>query len=310
MKCIEFSNEKDGFYGAYWKTKKTSSYAVLAFFGDDAKDYLARKAASWLNGKQINVLTMSPAKKDYSFHNFPLEKIVKAIAFLKKEGNKKIGIFGASTTGTLALTVASYFSDISLTIALTPSDFIWQGFCQGKKDGCSEWPIENESLFTYQGKMLPYIPFTYKHPDYWHVIEEESKKNKDMINSVKIFDEALKKHPLTEEETIKIENIKGQLLIIGARDDALWNTAEYIERMKGRLKEKNHDSISELIIYEHGTHYVFPESFMKKMLPIGSGLFVKLAFNMAKKFPKECKETRIDIDNKINKTLENWMQEK
>lgn len=84
---------------------------------------------------------------------------------------------GASTTGTLALTAASYFEDITLIIGLTPSDFIWQGFMQGKKDGCKEWPIEGESLFSYREKPLsyrekplPYMPFCYKHPQYWHVI--------------------------------------------------------------------------------------------------------------------------------------------
>lgn len=60
---------------------------------------------------------------------------------------QKIGIAGASTTGTLALTAASMFHDITLTIAMTPSDFIWQGFMQGNRDGCKEWPIEGESSF-------------------------------------------------------------------------------------------------------------------------------------------------------------------
>lgn len=90
-------------------------------------------------------MTMSPAKKDYGDHNYPLERIEKAINWLKASGNKKIGIVGASTTGTLALTAASYFEDITLTIGLTPSDFIWQGFMQGKKDGCKEWPVEGKS---------------------------------------------------------------------------------------------------------------------------------------------------------------------
>lgn len=54
---------------------------------------------------------------------------------VKTHGNRKIGIVGASTTGTLALTAASYFEDLTLTIGLTPSDFIWQGFMQGKKMG-------------------------------------------------------------------------------------------------------------------------------------------------------------------------------
>lgn len=86
----------------------------------------------------VNVMSMSPNKKDYGHHNYPLERIEKAILWLKRHGVKKIGIAGASTTGTLALTAASFFSDITLTLAMTPSDFIWQGFMQGKRDGCKE----------------------------------------------------------------------------------------------------------------------------------------------------------------------------
>ena len=36
-------------------------------------------------------------------------------------------------------------------------------------------------------------------------------------------------------------------------------------------------------LYAHGTHFVFPEGMLKIMLPVGSGLFVKLAFQAAKK---------------------------
>ena len=46
--------------------------------------------------------------------------------FLKENDNKKIGIIGASTTGTLALTSASYFSDISL-IQRFP---FWSSYCR------------------------------------------------------------------------------------------------------------------------------------------------------------------------------------
>lgn len=112
----------------------------------------------------VNALTMSPGKKNYSHNNYPLERIENAVLWLKNSGNKKIGIVGASTTGTLALTAESLFPGITLTIALTPSDFVWQGFAQGKKDGCKEWPIEGESLFTYKNVPLPYMPFCYSHP--------------------------------------------------------------------------------------------------------------------------------------------------
>ena len=285
MKHIHFDVESDGFYGAYWACKDGSDCAVIAMLGDDPEDYMVRSAVKWLLRLGVNILTMSPGKKDYGHHNYPLEYIEKAIAWLKLHGNEKIGIAGASTTGTLALTAASLFDDISLTIAMTPSDFVWQGFMQGKKDGCKEWPIEGESLFSYKGKPLPYMPFRYQHPDYWRIISEESKHTGNMIASRKLF-------------------------LVGAEDDALWNTAKYIRRMEKRLAEKPHSCEVEAVVYEHGTHFVFPDGMLKTMLPVGSALFVKLAFSAAKKYPRECKTARIDIDRRMTRVICDWRDKK
>ena len=87
-----------------------SDCAMIAMIGDDPEDYLARTSVKWLHKLGVNVMTMSPGKKDYGHHNYPLERIEKAINWLKVHGNQKIGIVGASTTGTLALTAASYFA--------------------------------------------------------------------------------------------------------------------------------------------------------------------------------------------------------
>ena len=307
MKHIHFDVKTGGFYGAYWKNKKETNCAIIAMLGDDPEDYMAKSCVKWLMKKGVNVLTMSPAKKNYSHHNYPLERVGKAINWLKNNGNGKIGIVGASTTATLALTAASYFHDITLTIAMTPSDFIWQGFEQGKKDGCGEWPVEGESLFTYRGKPLPYMPFCYKHPKYWQVMREEAKRTDNMTASRKVFDDSEAAHPITEDEFIKIENIKGKLLMIGAEDDCLWNAAKYIKRAERRLAEKPHDCDAELVVYKHGTHFVFPESLLKKIFPIGAGLLLKMMFKAAKEFPKECKETRIDIDKRLSKAIKEWI---
>ena len=253
---------------------------------------------------------MSPAKKDYGHHNYPLERIEAAISWLKANGSPKIGIAGASTTGTLALTAASMFPEITLTIALTPSDFVWQGFLQGKRDSCREWPVDGESLFSYRGKPLPYMPFCYKHPDYWHCIAAESKRTGDMVNSRKLFDDSEAAHPIQPGEFIPVENIRGRLLLIGAEDDVLWDTAKYICRMEKRLAEKPHECKAEAVVYAHGTHFVFPEGMLKTMLPVGSALFVKLAFQAAKNYPKECRQTRIDIEKRMSRTLTEWKGEK
>lgn len=307
MRHLHFDLQSDGFYGAYWPCKTSSTCAMIAMIGDDPEDYLARSCVKWLHRFGMNVLTMSPAKKDYGHHNYPLERIETAIGWLKARDIRKIGIVGASTTGTLALTAASYFPDITLTIGMTPSDFIWQGFMQGKRDGCKEWPVEGESLFSYRGKPLPYMPFVCSHPQYWQCIQSESKRNGDMINSRKLFDESERAYPIPEDAFIKVENIRGKLVLIGAQDDALWDAEKYIRRMEKRLAERPHECTVEAMVYAHATHFVFPESLMKIILPVGSGLFVRFAFQSARKFPKECKAARIHIDRRLSAALDKWI---
>ena len=170
--------------------------------------------------------------------------------------------------------------------------------------------LEWESLFSYKGKPLPYMPFCYQHPDYWRIISEESKRTGNMIASRKLFDDSEAAHPITEEEFIKVENIRGKLFLVGAEDDALWDTAKYIRRMEKRLAEKPHSCEVEAVVYEHGTHFVFPDGMLKTMLPVGSALFVKLAFSAAKKYPRECKTARIDIDRRMTRVICDWRDKK
>ena len=153
---------------------------------------------------------------------------------------------------------------------------------------------------------MPYMPFVYQHPQYWQCIAAETKRTGDMVNSWKLFDDSEKAHPITEAEFIKVENIKGKLLLIGAEDDVLWDTAKYIRRMEKRLAERPHTCEVETAIYPYATHFVFPEGLIKIMLPVGSSLFMKMAFQSAKKHPKECKSARVDIDRRITATIESW----
>lgn len=102
------------------------------------KNFMAKCGAKWLHKNGVNALCISPGKKNYSHVNNPLERIETAIRWLKNNGNRKIGIMGMSTAGMDSLVAASFFPDITLTFAFTASDFVWQGFEQGKKDGCKE----------------------------------------------------------------------------------------------------------------------------------------------------------------------------
>lgn len=306
MKKRVFTPEKDGFCGAWYPSPNGSDRAVILMLGDSSVDRMAVSGAKWLHRQGCHALAMSPDKKDYGHHNYPLERFGKAIEFLKSQGCEKIGIVGASTTGMLALVAASYYPGISLTVAVSPSDFIMEGFYQDGKDGMHERPGDNESSVSWQGKPLPYLPYAYRHPEYWQKIMEESKAGGDKIAARKMFDESERRHPLQEEEKIKVERIRGRVICIGAEDDVLWDTCRYIRRMQQRLGETPHACVFEAWLYEHGTHFAFPESMLKLILPVGSGLLVKYMFRAGREHPKECQETRLDIDSRLQKALREW----
>lgn len=309
MKKQFFSNEKDGFYGTYYENPKGANCAMIGLFGDDPNDFMAKCGAKWLHKNGVNVMCMSPDVKNYGHVNFPLERIETAIKWLKSHGNKKIGIMGMSTAGMDSLVAASYFHDITLTFGLTPSDFVWQGFEQGEKDGCKEWPIPDASTLSLQGKPLAYMPFVYAHPEYYHKIEEETKGSGDITRSTHLFIDSEKAREHTEEEMIKVENIKGKLIMVGADDDSFWEAGKYVRRMDKRLKERPHECDYEALTYEHGTHFVLPETMLRKALPVGLKFVMKFIFKAAKDYPKECEQTRKDIDRRLSAALKQWVAE-
>ena len=309
MKKYRLETERSGFHGVWYPAGTDTNCAMILMLGDDSEDLMAKSGAKWIHRQGCHALAMSPSKKDYGHHEYPLERFEQAIRFLKSKGCEKIGIVGASTTGMLALCASSYFEDLTLTIALTPSDFIMEGFYRDNKDGMKERPGDNESSVSYKGKGLPYLPYAYRHPQYWQMIEKESKETGNMTASRNLFDESERLHPLREEEKIKVENIHGRILFIGAEDDVLWDTCRYIRRMQERLNTLPHTCTYEAYCYEHGTHFVFPQSFLDMILPVGTSKLIGLMFKAAKQYSKECRKTREDIDLRITQAIRSWKTE-
>ena len=304
MKKISLNLEDTGMYACYWPIDG-SKFAFIVLCGDDREDFLARLCVKWLHKQNINCLTMSPNKKDYSHHSLELERFVRAIKYLKENGNKKIGIIGMSTTAMVSLVAASYFKDLSLTIALSPSDFVMEGFYQEKG---IERPGNNESSLSYKNEDLPYLPYAYRHPEYYEKIQEESKRTGNKIASRELFNESERLNTVTEDMRIKVENIRGTILFIGAEDDSMWDTVKYIKRMKNvLLNAMKKGANARFLTYKHGTHFVLPESLLK-MTHLPTSLLPSLFFKEGKLHKKECRETRIDIDNNIKDAIKVWQE--
>lgn len=306
MKKQRFTPERDGFYGVYYPHRSGSGKVVIAMLGDSSDNRMVIAGVKWLHKRGCSVMAMSPGKKNYGHHNYPLERIERAIQVLKSYGHEKIGIAGASATGMAALAAASLFPDITLTLALTPPDFIMEGFYKDGKDGAHERPGDNESALSWRGRPLPYLPYAYRHPQYWQKIKQESKETGNRIACRGMFDQSERLHPVQEDEKIKVENIKGKVIFVGTEDDALWDTCKYIRRMEVRLADMPHECEVETLLYQHGTHFVFPQSMLRAMFPVGPDLLVRLIFKAAREHPEECRQARLDIDEKLSRSILEW----
>lgn len=298
--------EEDGFYGAYYPCPQKSKAVCIYMLGPSIDNFLVTMGVKWIHGLGCNVLAVSPEPERKGFYDLPLERFGEAIKWLKRNGNEKICIAGGSATAMMALLVASYYPEITLTFAITPCDFVMEGYYRDHLDGAAERPGNGQSFATWKGEDLPYLPYAYRHPEYWNKIKEESKESGNMIASRKMFDLSEKYHPLQEEEMIKVEKINGTIIFVGAEDDCLWNTCRYIRRMKKRLKEKHASCKAITLLYKHGTHFLFPQSMLQNTLYIFSGLPV-LIFRSGRKYYGKCKKNRIDLEKRVVREIKNWI---
>ena len=94
MKKQVFRVDSDGFNGAWYPASAESKRGMILMLGDSAEDHMAASGAKWLNRQGIHVMAMSPEKKDYGHHSYPLERFGKAIRFMQAHGCEKLGVEG------------------------------------------------------------------------------------------------------------------------------------------------------------------------------------------------------------------------
>lgn len=307
MSLIQYTVKKDGFCGLFSPIKDNNGAVVIVLEDGHPNSYIVKKAMKWLNKSGVSAMGIGPEKYMKGVHNWPLENIENAVHFLKSQGYDRFGVIGSSFGSNMALSAAARIPEITLTIALTPNDWVYWGIFNDKLDGTSERPADGESAFTWRGKALPYISSPYKHPDYWNMFIKEGKERGDVVASLNLHDLAEEKHPVTEAERIPVENINGYLLLAGAKDDVMWNTCRGISRMKKKIEESNSDCKLEVLIYEHCSHFIFPETMMQLILPrFMVDIILSRFYSETKGYTKECRKSRIDLDNHIQSLFKEW----
>ena len=309
MRLAQYTVEKDGFCGLFSPIGTNRNAAVIILEDGHPDSFIVKTAMKWLNKTGVSAMGVGPEKYMRGVHSWPLENVEHAVGFLRSQGYDRVGVIGSSFGSNMALSAAARIPEITLTIALTPMDWVYWGIFNDKKDKTSERPAEGESAFTWRGEPLPYMPAPYKHPDYWNAFRQEGKQRGDLVASLNLHDLAEEKHPVTEDIRIPVEKINGYLILAGAKDDVMWNTGRGILRMKKKIEESGNSDHLKVLIYDHCSHFIFPESMMKLLLPgFLVDLLLPIFYGETKGFVKECRNSRVDLDEHIRSTIKEWIE--
>jgi uncharacterized protein len=201
---------------------------VVAFGGgsggnDWSRNYLKSKRDS-LKKRGYAILAIGYFKSEgtpSSLDRIALDAIrdtILSVAKHPKIDATKIILMGGSKGGELVLNLASRYPDFSGVIAMSTSNVSFPALTWSANT--SSWSDKNQEV--------PYVPATLK------TISPAIKSDLYTAHSIMLEDkEAVKK------AEIKVEAIKGPILILSAKDDEQWPASEMSDQIVRRLKDNN-----------------------------------------------------------------------
>ena len=185
--------------------------------------------------------------------DIPLEYFVTAIRYLQSRHDidgDRIGVYGRSRGGELALLLGSLFPEIKAVIAAVPSGIVWGGFGHDSSEGSKPAWIRNNQA-------IPYID-TKVSPETNHFYEN-CIRDGTAIPGVLSFQDTIKRYPSEiADAEISVEKINGAILMFSAQDDQIWPSALMTDMIVNRLKSQQFQHPYEHIVYPQAGHMIPP----------------------------------------------------
>lgn len=145
-----------------------------------------------------------------SLREIPLEYFFKTIDRLKKRPQvnaRKIVLMGQSRGAELALLLASLRRDMAGVLAFSPSSYVWHGV---SAPGVAAW--------TLNGRPVPY-------------------RASAIDNALPPYEWFARSAPVAAAR-IRVENIKGPVMLVSSRDDKVWPAAAYADEIAATLARR------------------------------------------------------------------------
>lgn len=237
------SINENGFRANYYaKENIENKIAVVLIGGGQWGDYWSQKFAN----KEMVGLSLPYIGKE-GLPNLPeeidLEYFESALNWLRKQksvDSEKIIVMGASRNAELALIIASIFPDmVSGVIAYSPSSVSWSNTVLPYNSN------ELKASWKYNGIDIPYVPMS-----------KISGNDTDKIKMLDYWENGLSKIDSSHKSNIKVELIKGPILLISGINDKVWPSVKMADMIEKRLKRNNFKYNFKNIKYENAGHSI------------------------------------------------------
>lgn len=288
---MEFSVEKDGFFGTLYIPEKDrcKGKALIVFGGSDGIFRMTRIGAEVFCRSGLCVLAIAYWNEEglpKEIRELPAEAVEKAALKLREMGYEKIGVWGVSLGGELALLAGSLMSEmISCVVSINPLTAVTQGLSWKPR-----LHMLQTSAFSWRGNPLPYA--CPKEVRTGNMLKSFLRHREVYMRD--LYEEGFAAG-IPEEAEIAVERIGGPLLLLSAQQDSMCPSRWGCERVMARLKEKGFRFPHEHVNYEYASHLLLP------FKAISSGMFA-----VERKFPEKCAASREAAFRKTLDFLEAW----
>lgn len=238
---------QDGFQGRYFASRQRD-IALLVLGGSEGSVAFTNSVAKSFSAIGISALAVyyfRTIQTGCSLSNIPVETIEHAVNWLKNSGTKKIIVYGLSKGAELALLAASLIAEINGVIAVSGSCCIFEGLTWNlKSSGKSSWQ--------WRDNEVPYVSTSGAVPSFFSTLI----KNGEM-NYFDSFNRLLEVE-MTENTVIRVENIKGPILLLSAKEDVVWPSKRMNELIIKRLEEKKFKYDYSHKTFSPASHFLTP----------------------------------------------------
>ena len=281
-----FTVKADGFFGEMYKPARDEfpGKVLICFSGSDGRFDFAQRLAEKFSARGLTTLALAYVFQEglpSEFGRVPIDTLEAAVKRMHALGYEKAALWGISKGGELALTAGSLIPEVGAVVAVSPMNTVCEGFT--KKHGvqslhCASW--------SFHGRELPYSPYRVKKFPTGEILWN-SLKARD-ITMYGLY-EPLAEHP-NPEAVIKVENIRGPILLISSKMDRMWPSDLASRKIMERLQVMSFPYLCRHLSYDYGSHMFVPIDVKSAKL-----------FRAERKYPKQSQEARMDS---LEKTLD------